>query len=228
MPQARSVRSVGRRCSKVRPTAELTMKRPTRNDSIPNAVRLRWKLSVRRSRSVSLSGSTRRSWLPTTPSSAARAPFALPSSRRDSWSGLLRSCCATPISTTSTSGTSWACACKGGSVAPLLVSGEAPSARCRSARVSGATRVCPGGARKAASPERPTVGALPTSPGRVSGSIPSRRKPWPSICTRPSRTGETGQPARRSATKSPCENVAPLELTSIGVRAPPNTAAARS
>ena len=40
-PQARKVRSIGRRCSKARPIAELTMKRPTRNDSIPNAVRLR-------------------------------------------------------------------------------------------------------------------------------------------------------------------------------------------
>ena len=53
------MRSIGSRCSKARPTAELTMKRPTKNDSRPNAVRLRWKLSVRRSSSVSAFGSTR-------------------------------------------------------------------------------------------------------------------------------------------------------------------------
>ncbi|MGY4196551.1 hypothetical protein ACVIM9_005892 [Bradyrhizobium sp. USDA 4520] len=40
-PQARSVRSIGSRCSKARPIAELTMNRPTKNDSRPNAVRLR-------------------------------------------------------------------------------------------------------------------------------------------------------------------------------------------
>ncbi len=40
-PQARNVRSIGSRCSKAKPIAELTMNSPTRNDSIPNAVRLR-------------------------------------------------------------------------------------------------------------------------------------------------------------------------------------------
>ena len=40
-PQARSVRSIGRRCSKARPIAELTMNSPTTKDSRPNAVRLR-------------------------------------------------------------------------------------------------------------------------------------------------------------------------------------------
>jgi len=40
-PQARRVRSIGSRCSKASPIAELTMNRPTKNDSSPNAVRLR-------------------------------------------------------------------------------------------------------------------------------------------------------------------------------------------
>jgi hypothetical protein len=40
-PQARNVRSIGRRCSKASPIAELTMNRPTKNDNRPKAVRLR-------------------------------------------------------------------------------------------------------------------------------------------------------------------------------------------
>ena len=80
-----------------------------------------------------------------------------------------------PISTTSTSGTSCACACNGGSAVPLLAVGEAPSARCRSPSVSGATSVCPGGVMKACRLALPIVGALPTSAGKVTGSMPSRR-----------------------------------------------------
>ena len=40
-PQARKVLSIGSRCSKASPIAELTMKRPTTKDSSPNAVRFK-------------------------------------------------------------------------------------------------------------------------------------------------------------------------------------------
>jgi len=40
-PQARSVRSIGSRCSNASPIAELTMNSPTTNDSRPKAVRFR-------------------------------------------------------------------------------------------------------------------------------------------------------------------------------------------
>ncbi len=76
-PQARSVRSIGNRCSKARPIAELTMNRPTKNNSRPNAVRLRWKLSVEAFEvGLRRPGSTRRRLSPATLSSVrARLAF---------------------------------------------------------------------------------------------------------------------------------------------------------
>jgi len=72
-PQARMVRSIGSRCSSASPIAECTMNSPTTNDSRPNVVRLRWKLAVRRSRSLGAPASTRRSRSPATSASAGRA-----------------------------------------------------------------------------------------------------------------------------------------------------------
>ncbi|MHC2411052.1 hypothetical protein ACVJGC_003643 [Bradyrhizobium diazoefficiens] len=141
---------------------------------------------------------------------------------------MFRSFCATPISTTSTSGTSCGCTCSGGSVAPLLIGGAAPSCSCKSFSVSFATSVRPGGATKLVRSAAPRRGALPTSTGSVTGSMPSSRTERPLIWTRPSSTGETGQPARRSLTNRSCGKVAALGVTSIGVRTPPNVAAARS
>jgi hypothetical protein len=135
--------------------------------------------------------------------------------------------CAMPISTTSTPGTRFGCTRNGGSTAPLA-SGRAPSASLRSASVSGATSISPGGVMKACSLALPIVGALPTSDGRVTGSIPIRRKERPPIWMRPSSTGDTGQPARRRSTNSFCGKVTPLVATSIAVRVPPKVAAARS
>ncbi len=115
-----------------------------------------------------------------------------------------------PISTTSTSGTSCACACRGGSAAPLLVCGR---------RAFGQVQIGQRLRRHQRLPRRCEEGCQPSAsdgsahcrhrPASVTGSMPSRRKPCPSICTRPSITGETGQPARRSATNWSCENVAP-------------------
>ena len=81
-------------------------------------------------------------------SSGARLPVVLPIRSREIWSGLLSSRCAMPISTTSTPGTSCACARSGGSGVPSLVGGVAPSVRSRSVSTSGATSVSPGGVRK--------------------------------------------------------------------------------
>ena len=55
-PSALSVRRTGRRCSNARPTEPCTIARPTANDRSPNAVRFRWKLSVRRPRSLAVAG----------------------------------------------------------------------------------------------------------------------------------------------------------------------------
>ena len=55
-PSALSVRRTGRRCSNARPTEPCTIARPTANDRSPNAVRFRWKLSVRRPRSLAVDG----------------------------------------------------------------------------------------------------------------------------------------------------------------------------
>lgn len=126
----------------------------------------------------------------------------LPIKSRDTWSGLLSSRCATPISTTSTSGTSCGCTCSGGSFAPLLMEGVAPFVACKSVSVSRATSVWPGALTKLLKSAAPRRGALPTSLGSVTGSMPSSRTERPLIWTRPSSTGETGQPARRSLTKT--------------------------
>ncbi len=132
------------------------------------------------------------------------------------------------MSTTSTPGTSCGSTRSGGSFAPLLIGGAAPSGSCRSLSVSRATNVWPGGATKLLKSEAPRRGALPTSAGIVTGSMPSSRTERPLTWTRPSSTGETGQPARRSFTNSSCEKVAASGATSIAVRTPPNVAAARS
>ena len=75
---------------------------------------------------------------------------------------------------------------------------------------------------------RASDGALPASVGMVTGSMPSRRKLRPPIAMRPSTIGDTGQPARRKSANSFCGIATSLLATSIAVRAPPNTAAARS
>jgi hypothetical protein len=87
-----------------------------------------------------------------------------------------------------------------------------------------ATSISPGGVTKACRFALPIAGALPTSDGRVTGSMPSRRNDRPEIWMRPSRTGDTGQPARRRSTNSFCGKVALVRLTSIAVRAPPKVA----
>ena len=66
----------------------------------------------------------------------------------------------------------------------------------------------------------PTVGALPTSVGSVTGSMPSRRNERPSIWIRPSSTGETGQPARRRSTNSCCGKVELFWPTSMASGTP--------
>jgi hypothetical protein len=86
----------------------------------------------------------------------------------------------------------------------------------------------PGGVTNDCRSARPIAGALPTSAGSVTGSIPNSRNERPPICRRPSSTGDTGHPARRSSTNSDCGKVAPLRPTSIAVRVPPKVAAARS
>ena len=86
-----------------------------------------------------------------------------------------------PISTTSTPGTSCACTRSGGSKAPPLAGGDAPSGRLRSESVSGATSVSPGGVRNDCRPAFPIAGALPTSAGSVTGSIPNSRNDRPPI-----------------------------------------------
>ena len=133
-----------------------------------------------------------------------------------------------PISTTSTPGASCGCTRSGGSTVPLLVEGRAPSGRLRSASSSRATSISPGGVTKDCRPARPTVGALPTSPGSVTGSMPSSRNERPPIWMRPSSTGDTFQPARRNSTNSACGKLASSRPTSMAVRAPPKVAAARS
>ncbi len=227
-PQARTVRSIDRRCSKARPTAELTMNSPTRNDSSPKAVRLRWKLSVSRCRSVSASGSTNRNRSPATASSGGRAPLVLPIASREIRFGMCSSRCATPISTINTLGASCRCILSGGRAPAPAISGVAPSGSARSASVSGATSVWPGGSRKACTPARPISGVAVVSAGSVTGSMPSRRTERPPMVTRPSSIGDTGQPARRKSTNSCCGEVARSRPTSIAVRAPPKVAAARS
>ena len=183
---------------------------------------------MRRSRSLPASGSIRRSLSPATVSSAARRPLVFPINSRETRSGMSRSRCAMPISTTSTPGTSCGCARSGGSTMPPLAIGRAPSGSLRSESISGATRISPGGVTKDCRPARPIVGALPTSAGSVTGSIPNSRNERPPIWMRPSRTGDTGQPARRSSTNSDCGKLPPSRPTSIAVRAPPKVAAARS
>ncbi|MGY4196550.1 hypothetical protein ACVIM9_005891 [Bradyrhizobium sp. USDA 4520] len=151
----------------------------------------------------------------------------MPTSRREIWPGIFKMSCAMPISTISAPGASSACTRSGGKLVPLA-SGRSPSLRPRSRSVSPATSISPGGVTKDCRLPRPTVGALPTSDGSVTGSIPSRRKLRPSIWTRPSSIGDTGQPARRRSTNNACGKVALSLATSIAVRDPPKVAAARS
>ena len=86
-----------------------------------------------------------------------------------------------PISTTSTPGTSCACTRSGGSKVPSLASGVAPSGRLRSESISGATSISPGGVTNDCKPALPIAGALPTSAGSVTGSMPSSRNDRPPI-----------------------------------------------
>ncbi len=86
-----------------------------------------------------------------------------------------------PISTTSTSGTSCGCTRSGGSGVPSLESGVAPAGRWRSVSVSGATSISPGGVTKDCKPALPIAGALPTSAGIVTGSMPNSRNDRPPI-----------------------------------------------
>ena len=72
-----------------------------------------------------------------------------------------------PTSTTSTPGTICGWTRNGGSVAPLLDIGVAPSGRSSSANVPGATSVCPGGIIKDCRSDLPIAGAVPTSTGSV-------------------------------------------------------------
>ena len=70
----------------------------------------------------------------------------------------------------------------------------------------------------------PIAGALPTSAGSVTGSMPNSRNDRPSIWIRPSSTGETGQPAQVDEERG---KLAPLRATSMAVRGAA-AAAARS
>ena len=183
------------------------MNSPTKNESRPNAVRFRWKLSVRRSRSVSASGSTRRSRSPAIDSSAARGPLRLADKQARDLIGHFQQ----PLSDADIDHhharrellLPREAAARRSS---LLISGEAPSFKPSSASVSGAALVSPGGMTKACK-SPPMAGVSPTSAGRVTGSMPSTRNALPLIWIRPSRTGDTGQPARRRSTNSCCEKV---------------------
>ena len=133
------------------------------------------------------------------------------------------------MSTTSTPPAIPSRASSGGS-APPGACGAAPSASLRSRRVCGAASVARGGAISlcASPPSGAPITATAPPGGSVTGSTPISRSVWPSSRTRPSSTGETGQPARRRSTHRLWSNVPPSGRAMVTVAAPPSSRAARS
>ena len=201
-PTARMVRIMPSRCSKASPIDACTMKRPTMKARNPNAVRLRWKLSVSRERSPASSGSVRRSSSPVSRATSAvlaRSPG--PRSRRETCPGRSSTVCATPMSTMRRPGVTSSIAVIGGKVCPRSVTSADPPAAVRSLLVAGETTVCQGGFRKCSRRSVPCTAPSDVPSGMVSGSMPMSRNALPPMRTVPSSTGDTLKPARRSAEK---------------------------
>ena len=217
-PQARRVRKVGRRCSKARPAAACTMKSPTRKASAPKAVRFRWKLALSRSMSPLPPGG-RTASRSARPGGSVRSESAAGISIRETRPSRASSRSATPMSTTSVSGGRLAF----GSMRRQV------GRRLRAARrSSGAARARQGGSAKARRRSRPAPRPARPSAGSVTGSMPTMRRlsaPWRRS---PSMTGETFQPARRSASQSSSAILPPSRASTAARVPPPATAAARS
>ena len=208
-PQARSVRKVGRRCSKARPAAACTMKSPTRKASAPKAVRFRWKLALSRSMSPRPPGRPDRQPVGEAgrqrpvgvrrPASASARP-----GRRGRAAARRRRC------------RRRACRAAGWRSARSAAGRAPPSSR---AAVSGAARARSGGSAKARRRSRPAPRPARPSAGSVTGSMPTMRRlsaPWRRS---PSMTGETFQPARRSASQSSSAILPPSRASTAARRA---------
>ncbi|MCY1416633.1 hypothetical protein D9M71_321470 [compost metagenome] len=203
------------------------MNSPTTKASRPSAVRLRWKLSLSRARSEASLRCSNTSCAVSCGgrlgSPRAKSPG---SSSHESFSGASSSRWATPMSTSSTPGATCARTSSGGKVCPDSLSGCAPTARPRSARVSAAIQVRPGWPRKPGRSKASSACPASAVPaGRVRGSIPTSRRrcpPCPCRLRRPCRTGDTGQPACRSSIKVRCSISPPWRGTSRYCSSPNN------
>ena len=217
-PRARSVRNIGRRCSNARPIAPWTIKRPTTKDNSPKAVRFRWKLSVRRARSAASSGLM--IFKPSGRSLERGVPAPVQMSR-ESRPSIPASPCAIPISANTMPGARFGAITTGGR-----------SSRVRRAAVAGAARSSPGGVmklrRSLVPPVSETAPCVPPmiSEGALTGSTPNNRTRPSPPAIQVSTRGETGRPARRSATY--CASLRSPASASIEVRSVASARAASS
>ena len=203
------------------------MNRPTTKANRPSAVRLRWKLSVRRCKPPSsCRGCTTRS----AAISAGKGPGLAATSRRDNCRGACSKACAWPISTTITPGASSACTSNGGSGCPSRSWATCPAVMFNRRKVSGPTQACPGTPMNACRSNAwgCTPAILPAA-GRLNGSMPIRRtlRPGsPGRRRRPSSTGDTAQPSLRSCTYSAWSKRSPWRGSSCVCSGPASTALA--
>ena len=165
------------------------MKSPTAKDSSPKTVRLRWKLSVSCAMSASSSGWDR--VRPGTTSSSGGRPMG--------WSGRTRSrSSASPLPRIRAAVAMSVSTSSGPRLGDTRTSGR-PGVASRSATASGGAKISPSPVRKAAVSSSPSAG-MPGPGGAVTGSTPRSRMSRRPAVMRPSTSGVTSQPARRSAT----------------------------
>ena len=183
------------------------MNRPTTKANRPSAVRLRWKLSVRRCKPPSsCRGCTTRS----AAMSAGKGPGLAATSRRDNCRG--------------------ACTSNGGSGCPSRSWATCPAVMFNRRKVSGPTQACPGTPMNACrSNAWGCTPAILLAAGRLNGSMPIRRtlRPGsPGRRRRPSSTGDTAQPSLRSCTYSAWSKRSPWRGSSCVCSGPASTALA--